>query len=645
MKTAIKLVLFLILSVSAQLPFLAQESLVPLSTNINYLYGDLKVERSPWTNTVAKTSSVSLQIPFKDDFYYGQYSQYANQNLWSDSSVYINIGKAIAPLSIGVATFDGLNRRGAPYNANLVSVQSFPADTLTSRPINLLTVGSQTLQVTDSVALTFYYQGRGYGDMPEAGDSLMLDFFKPKQGKWVKRVWAIPGFSNANTSDTIFKRAFVMITDTAYLRDGFRFRFRNKSALNGDWDNWHIDYVVLDKNRGVIKDSTYDDITFGFHTQNPLKRYTSMPYKQFNVNEQAFTFKNWLRYNGSDVSVNSSYGHKIYNAQNTLLHTIPIIPSDNINRFKYIGWVTQPTLSKPPISYTLATLTDTATFRIQHYIYRNSAGSTDINLNNDTINCKLQFKNYYSFDDGAAERAYELKGIGAQLAYKIVVNTADTLRAVRIYFDKSEMVNASTSFFRLCVWSQDQNGYPGTLIYRDSLEKPKFITTSFNAIPEYTFTTSQFLNPGTYFVGFQKASANDFVIGHDANSVRNDYLYYNTSGNWTQSAIPGAVMMRIVFGDKLTPIGIRENELKNAEQNLWLYPNPAHTDIRLVNDSEDASYFEIRNALGQMVSMGDLVPGVNTLAITELASGIYFCFTKDKAGRRLQQQQRFVVQH
>lgn len=645
MKTAINIrfTLFFLTSLLWQNILCAQENIAPLNGNINLWYSDLKTTENR-ANLSAKTATGSLQIPFKDDFYYASFSNYADQILWSDSSVYINTGKAVAPLSIGVATFDGLNKRGTPYNPNLVSVQSFAADTLTSRPINLLTKGTQTLQPTDSIALTFYYQGRGYGDMPESSDSLMVDFFKPKQNKWVKRVWAIPGFSNANTNDTIFKRAFIMITDTAYLRDGFKFRFRNKSAINGDWDNWHIDYVVLDKNRGVIKDSAYDDITFGFQTFSPLKKYTAMPYKQFNTNEQAFVFKNWLRYNGSDPSVNSSYGHKIYNAQNTLLHTIPIVPSDNINRFKFTGWVTQPTLSRPPLSYTFASLSDTATFRIQHYIYRNSAGSSDINLNNDTINCKLEFKNYYAFDDGSAERAYELKGVGAQLAYKIDVNMADSLRAVRIYFDKSETINASTSFFRLCIWASDNTGKPGNLIYRDSLEKPKFITSSFNAIPEYTLTKSQFLTSGTYFIGFQKFTANDLVIGHDANSIRNDYLYYNTNGTWVQSAIPGALMMRVVFGDKLTPIGIRENSIASSASVLQLYPNPANETVTLLNDQRLARSYELRNMLGQIITDAELVEGANTISTRELADGFYFCLTKDKSGRVLQQQ-RFVVQH
>src|SRR6185295_10828119 len=97
-----------------------------------------------------------------------------------------------------------------------------PADTLTSRPINLLTVGAQTLQATDSVALTFYYEARGFGDSPELSDTLLVDFYKPlapvivnptltTYGAWQNNVWAMRGNSNPNINDTVFKRGFIWI--------------------------------------------------------------------------------------------------------------------------------------------------------------------------------------------------------------------------------------------------------------------------------------------------------------------------------------------------------------------------------------------------------------------------------------------------
>jgi hypothetical protein len=89
----------------------AQEGVKPLRSNINYLYGDLKPFADKQNTSINYNRAASLSLPFSDDFSYSSTQAYPNQNLWSDSSTYVNSGFAIAPWSIGVATFDGLNRR------------------------------------------------------------------------------------------------------------------------------------------------------------------------------------------------------------------------------------------------------------------------------------------------------------------------------------------------------------------------------------------------------------------------------------------------------------------------------------------------------------------------------------------------------
>jgi len=153
---ALLVVLFLNLS--------AQEFLVPLSGNLNYLYGDLQPQVSSTVSGNQQQRAGSLFLPFLDDFYYASTNNYADQTLWQDSLAYINTGFPIAPPSIGVATFDGLNRHGYPYNiAGAPDLNnSAAADTLTSRPINLfVTSSSQTLTPADKIGLSFYYPARG----------------------------------------------------------------------------------------------------------------------------------------------------------------------------------------------------------------------------------------------------------------------------------------------------------------------------------------------------------------------------------------------------------------------------------------------------------------------------------------------------
>jgi len=68
-----------------------------------------------------------------------------------DSNVYINTGFAIAPISLGVATFDGLNKNGYAYNIDVPANYSGPADVLTSNYINLEATNTHIYSPADSI--------------------------------------------------------------------------------------------------------------------------------------------------------------------------------------------------------------------------------------------------------------------------------------------------------------------------------------------------------------------------------------------------------------------------------------------------------------------------------------------------------------
>ena len=68
----------------------------------------------------------SLSIPFIDDF--SNNSSYPDSNLWQDNSVFVNRNYGVNPITIGVATFDGLNSNGRAYNMNSTATVSENAD-------------------------------------------------------------------------------------------------------------------------------------------------------------------------------------------------------------------------------------------------------------------------------------------------------------------------------------------------------------------------------------------------------------------------------------------------------------------------------------------------------------------------------------
>ena len=142
--------------------------------------------------------SSAIPLPFLDDFSYDSY--FPDNILWEDSAVFVNRSYPVNPVTIGVATFDGLDASGMAYDISS-SMQGQRADSLTSRPIDLSSL--------DSVYLLFYYQSQGLGDNPQTEDSLILEFLSGIDSLgfpiW-KKVWSVEG---QNTQE--FQRVSIKI--------------------------------------------------------------------------------------------------------------------------------------------------------------------------------------------------------------------------------------------------------------------------------------------------------------------------------------------------------------------------------------------------------------------------------------------------
>ena len=119
---------------------------------------DYKYKINPFKST--------LSLPFIDDFSYD--SHQVDNDLWMESSVFVNRTYPINPPTIGVATFDGLDANGFARDFS-PSTSSEPSDTLLSQTIDLSGISSAYFM--------FYYQAKGMGDAPQQLDKLVLEFF------------------------------------------------------------------------------------------------------------------------------------------------------------------------------------------------------------------------------------------------------------------------------------------------------------------------------------------------------------------------------------------------------------------------------------------------------------------------------------
>jgi len=232
MKKLILLFLFLSFGVKSQ------EVISPLISN-----SDLqKNTRSIYDN------KSSLSIPFIDDF--SNNSSYPDSNLWKDNSVFINRNYGVNPITIGVATFDGLNLNGRAYNMTSTSTDSENADTLTSQQIDLSNI--------DTSYFMFYYQAQGNGNDPQITDSLILEFYSGTDSLG-DAIWNTVWEKEGSTFHE-FKKVVYIFTDPEYLTLDFSFRFRNLASVTGNFDHWNIDYVKLDEYHNSSDTSFLNDV-------------------------------------------------------------------------------------------------------------------------------------------------------------------------------------------------------------------------------------------------------------------------------------------------------------------------------------------------------------------------------------------------
>ncbi|MDP5139360.1 MAG: hypothetical protein NWP83_02690, partial [Spirosomaceae bacterium] len=219
--------------------------------------------------------SQALKIPFYDDFSKPGLLT-PDSTLWLPSGVTLNNSYAINPPTQFVATFDGRNKFGSPYNATVNNAFG-ETDSLTSRPIDL-----SGFTPNDSLILSFFLQPKGLGDLPDPEDSLIVRFRNHKM-EWVNV------YRNDSTikSTTKFSQVFLSIRDTSFLHDKFQFSFITKGRQSGAFDVWHLDYVFLEKQNNRLKpQGFYNDIAVQNIGGSLLKYYRSMPMRQFISNAE-----------------------------------------------------------------------------------------------------------------------------------------------------------------------------------------------------------------------------------------------------------------------------------------------------------------------------------------------------------------------
>jgi hypothetical protein len=542
------------------------------------------------------------------------------QSLWVGNDGWINPTMPDDPITLGVLTLDGVDSAGIPHDPNSVTSSYGISDVVTSKPIFLGTKPQGGFYTTlDSIYFTFFYQPAGLGDAPEERDSLILEFYLPDEDRWV-RMWSSEGGDNKPFEEV----AISFRTLDQFLQDGFRFRFLNYATLTGAFDNWHIDYVRLGANRSS-DDLEIDDLAYLEEGKTLLSRYTQMPWEHYWQSSQFWMIDQsemFIR-NNSNTAKNVESVLEVYDGDTRIFQSDirrkPNFPANTIQAEQFSLDIFEfPKIDAPYKNFEIRYTTNT---------------TPDDNRFNDTTFFNQQFGTQYAYDDGSSENAWELVGTDAKLAIEFDLAKEDTLKALNIYFPRTETSMLDRAF-RIVVWS---SLVPEIQLFRSDLYFPVY-SIGRDLVTGYELEEELILN-GKVYIGFEIANGGSIITGFDNNTNARDLSWINFDGSWVSISYDGSVILRPDFGQTNPyPVGIAD-EIPGAID-FTVYPVPTDDHLFIEPDRDDLYSFKLIDLSGHIVKSSKGT-GLINLPMEDVSAGIYLLEICTEAGHR--QVQKIVV--
>lgn len=598
-----------------------------------YLSG-FSYETESVENNISRSRNDVLQLPFFDDF--TESEVYTDASKWQNNDVLVNSGFPVFPTNYNAATFDILDKSGKVYSH--ASSSPFIADSLMSKPISL-----DGLSPADSVYFSFYYQPQGNGDAPENTDSLVLMFgFKSDTIMTWNHMWSTEGMMLDSflivNDNNYFRQVMIPVVDERYFENDIVILFYNYGSVpslmypndRSNVDNWNIDFVYLNKNR-TCNDTIYPLVTFSEKSPSLLKRYQSMPYRQYVSNPTVAMATDYKMYIANLDSVGASTQYTCH-VENVVSGWSFDYSSKwcNLSPFAKSGFQNcdgdNSTQACPHLKNFLFDMNDdadTALYQITHII---SVDESTSNAKGDTLYGVQSFRNYYAYDDGTPERGYGVVPGDAYFASQFGVSTPDTLCGVYMLFNRTHK-DANYDFFDIVVWN-DNNGKPGNEFYRLENQRPIWDDEEIYKFAYYPFDEVLRVN-GTIYVGIMQHSKESINIGFDTSNDNSQYNFYDVGYGWENSGMRGSLMIRPVLGSDMTSV---EEEIIIQSRSLGLHPNPSKNVINIseleAHSCEEIMIFDMTGRL-----MKHFKNDVN-LDVSDLPNGLYMMRVISEEGKR-----------
>ena len=582
---------------------------------------------------LAKLDTISL--PFWDDFSFSEPG--VDSTLWQNGiGIFINPAIGINQPTINVATFDGINSVGRPYNSESDFVA--PTDSLLSHAIDLSSI---SLDKQSTVFLSFFWQMQGLGEQPDENDSLRLEFYN-RNGEWVKQ-WSISGLEENISED--FQKVYISLSGSQYFHSGFRFKFQSYGKTTGAFDSWHIDYVYLNQDRNTSNESIFDH-AIATEPLSLFKTYTEIPYSQlFAFPDTIFapvkvvlsSFENNIQPVEYSYILKDEWASKeIYIENNT------INPLSNFGR----GTIETAAIDNSIFNANTDSLYLSMEFQFvsgdKYFIKSINNGGADTTFLvdelfnfrlNDTIRQEFLIHDVLAYDDGSAEFAAGINQSNGQLAIEFVIAEQDSITDIDIYFPLIKPVVSEGEQMNLSVFS-DLSGIDGTLLAKQNFTISP--SDSINKFTRYSFESPVVVSD-TFYIAFQQFKDDFIGIGLDKTNNQGSKIFVNTQGDWERNIkVEGSLMMRPIFRktnfDPNAVVGIQKNILNNIQ----VYPNPAKDLIHIKGNFDSVELISIS---GQ-----NMLIGINneSMNISGIPNGIYILKIEKE---NLLHTQKIIIQH
>jgi hypothetical protein len=583
------------------------------------------------THPSGRTKAEPLKIPFWDDFSQTK-TTFANPDLWLyGQSIRVNDGMAIRPPSLKVATFDGVDSLGKPYNVNDVLAKGY-ADKLVSQSIDLSAIPEDE---RDSVYLSYRYQLKGNGETPDEGDRLLVSLFD-KNNEWVP----MDTIENDGSFDIDkFYTSKIHITDARFYHEEFKFMIKNFARLSGPYDTWHIDYIYLNKGK-YAENLNIPDRTISEPLTSLLGVYRSIPIKHFfSDGGVSATHPSLVITNQRDTLDHLNDGTVVEHAQPITIfaqafvtyrdngtindYTVKLDSAETGTEAKKYHF-TPFKLEKIPNILDVSTNADSVNVELQVLInsgdnivrtptkgdYIPSVYAPIDFRDNDTTRASFLLQNKYAYDDGIGEYGAGLNQPGAQIAYKytMVGVKQENITFLEMYFPR--FGDESSQVIELRIW-------------KDLTKEPVHAEVASLQRSEGNKFWLKEIKPAVsvdsvFYIGWKQNSAAVIATGLDKSNDTGDRMYYNTNGEWIQNTtVHGSLMLRPIFGKGL---GEDPNGLED-QTTLTVYPNPSSGTFNFTGVAESISVYDMT---GRSISfLSESTTNETIVTLPNASHGIY----------------------